>query len=172
MNELFINKTKCTKKDFVRFQNSYKREYAVPELMGFLFYVAFFLFCIILSFMSKEYKLGSILICVFILYLAYKFIYQPNRIKKQEKSNQLLKEYINTYIFYNNYFKTKNIDGEAQTFYFKIYKVIETKTNFYIYVSRDYAFIISKSGFKDDKCEEFTKFIKKKTRFKYKVEKV
>ena len=48
-----------------------------------------------------------------------------------------------------------------------MYKVVETNTHFYIYISRDYAFIISKKGFIDSKSEEFSKFIRKKAWGKY-----
>ncbi len=171
MGELFINKTKCTKEEYDRFQESYKKEYALSEWISVLYYFVFFIFCIVMSFISKEFKLGIILIIAFCLYLFYKFIFMPKRIKKQEGSNQLVKEYVTTYIFYNKIFTSKNEDKEVSTPYFKIYRVIETKTNYYIYVSREYAFIVSKEGFENDKEAEFKEFIKKKVKLKYKQEK-
>ena len=56
--------------------------------------------------------------------------------------------------------------------YFKIYKVLETETHFYIYIARDYAFIVDKNGFIDSNSDEFKKFIQKKVKLKYKVEKM
>ena len=96
MGELFINKTKCTKEEYDRFQESYKKEYALSEWISVLYYFVFFIFCIVMSFISKEFKLGIILIIAFCLYLFYKFIFMPKRIKKQEGSNQLVKEYVTT----------------------------------------------------------------------------
>ena len=121
--------------------------------------------------MNKEIKLGIVLVIAFCLYLFYKFVFIPKKIKKQEQSNQLVKEYIITYTFFKNHFISKNEEKEASTSYFNIYKVIETKTNYYIYMSREYAFIISKDGFIKGKEEEFKEFIKKKVKLKYKQEK-
>lgn len=171
MKELFLNKTKCTQKEYDRFMQTQVKEHAVSELLYTLFNIAFFTFCTIFAFMNKEYKLGIIIIIGLLIYGWYKFIRPIKMVRKEKKSNKLIKEYVNTYKFYKNFFTTENPDGKAQTFYFKIYKVIETKTHFYIYIARDYAFIVAKNGFIDSDGEDFKEFIKKKVKFKYKTEK-
>ena len=171
MEELFVNVTKCTEQEYKKFLQSYAKEYAVPELLGILFYCAFFIFCIYLTIRHQEFKLLAILIIAFILFLYYKLILVPNKRRKQANEKILGKECVNKYIFYNNFFSTISNDGEAQTLYFKMYRVVETKTNFYIYIAREYAFILSKDGFKDNKLDEFRQFIKKKALLKYRVEK-
>ena len=171
MEELFKNKTKCTQKEYNRFMQTQVKEYAVSEILYTLFNIVFFTFCLILAIMNKEYKLAVIIFVGLLIYGWYKFIRPAKKVKKEQNSKKLIQEYVNNYIFYKHYFTTENPDGKAQTFYFKIYKVIETKTHFYIYISKEYAFIVAKDGFIDSDSEEFKTFIKKKVKLKYKVEK-
>ncbi len=168
MEELFKNKTKCTEKEYNRFLKSYEKEYALSELLWMIVYIAFWGFCLVLAFLNKEYLLSGILFIGILIYIWYKFIRPRRNVEKQKKSNKMINEYINTYKFYKHYFTSQNKEGKAQTMYFKIYKVIETKTHFYIYISKEYAFIVAKNGFEIGSSEEFKKFIKKKVFGKYK----
>lgn len=52
--------------------------------------------------------------------------------------------------------------------YYKLYKIYETKTFFYLYIDNDHAFLINKSGFVRGLSDDFSKFINKKCLFKYK----
>ena len=90
-------------------------------------------------------------------------------INKEKNSKMLMQEFTNTYVFYKHYFITENPDGQAQTYYFKINKVIETKEYFYIYLSKEYAFIVDKEGFEKCSWQEFKKFIQNKVKLKYKI---
>lgn len=168
MKELFINKTKCTEKEYNRFLKSYEKEYAVSELVRSLLYIAFWILCLVLAILNKEYILTLILILGLSLYIWYKFIRPMKKVEKQKNSKKIINEYINTYKFYKHYFTAENEEGHSQIMYIKIYKVIETETHFYIYISREYAFIVAKSGFKDNTNNEFKDFIKKKAFGKYK----
>ncbi len=168
MNELFKNKTKCTQKEYEAFLKSYEKEYAFSEWTYTILYIGFFILCIVLGILNKEILLTIALIIGLIIYIWYKFIRPVTKIKNQNK--KLEKEYTNTYNFYKRYFSVENVDGSAQILYFKVYKVIENKTHFYIYISREYAFIVDKNGFEKGDCNEFKKFIRKKVFGKYKVE--
>jgi hypothetical protein len=168
MEELFKNKTKYTEKEYQRFLQSYQKEYALTDTLYILFYIGFFTFCLVLAIINKEFLLSGILFVGLLIYIWYKFIRTKKKIQKEKSSKKIQKEYITTFNFYKKLFRVKNQDGEAKIFYFKIYKVVETKTHFYIYISRDYAFIVSKKGFINSTPEEFSEFIKKKTFGKYK----
>ena len=55
--------------------------------------------------------------------------------------------------------------------YFRLYKVYETPKYFYLYLTKQYSFIIDKEGFTQGDAKEFSKFIKNKLLwFKYKNE--
>ena len=58
--------------------------------------------------------------------------------------------------------------GSFKLRYYKIYRAYENKNYFYLYLNKDYAFIIEKSGFIIGNKDEFRNFIKSKFRFKFK----
>lgn len=168
MEILFENKTKYSKKEYDIFIESYKKEYAVSDYAYIIFYIVFFGFCMILAFKEKEFLLGIALLIGLGIYLWYKVIRSNRLVEKTKKSKKVGGQFVNSYEFYKNYFKVENIDGKAQVLYFKLYRVVETRDHFYIYISRQYAFIVSKSGFTKGSTEDFSKFIKKKVFTKYK----
>lgn len=51
------------------------------------------------------------------------------------------------YDFYNTYFIENDDNGETKLEYKKLYKIIETKTNFYLMISKNQGFLLNKSNF-------------------------
>ncbi len=168
MEILFENKTKYTQKEYNLFTESYKKEYAKSDLSFMMFNFIFFGMCMVIAFIEKEFILALLLIIYLLAYFWFKIIRPIKDVKKDKKSNKMSGSFVNNYEFYKNYFKVDNVDGKAQLLYFKLYRVVETKTDFYIYISREYAFIVSKFGFTKGTSEEFSKFIKRKMFAKYK----
>ena len=168
MEKLFENKTKYSQKEYDIFLESYKKEYATSDYAYIIFNIVFFGFCMILAFIERELFLAIALLVGIIIYLWFRIIRQNIIVEKTKKSKKVSGNFVNNYDFYKNYFNVKNIDGKAQILYFKLYRVVETKDCFYIYISRQYAYIVSKNGFTKGTPEEFSKFIKKKVYTKYK----
>ena len=168
MEELFENKTKYTQKAYDIFIDSYMQEYSLSNKLFMLWNFSFFGFCAVLAFYSKEIMLGIAIIIGLLIYLAFIVVKPILEGKKVQKSEKLSGTFINTYKFYKKYFRAENPDGEAQIYYFKLYKIVETEEYFYLYISRDYAFIMAKSGFTKGTIEEFTNFMRKKIYLKYK----
>ena len=167
MEELFENKTRCTKKTYETFLRDYQEEFARTENFFMLYYIIFFGFCMIMAFLNKEILLGFLLLAGLIIYLWFKIIRPVKKVEKTRKSPKLSGDLINTYKFYKRYFTVKNKEGKTQQFYFKMYRTVETQEYYYIFISREYAFIISKDGFTKGESQEFSKFIKKKMFNKY-----
>ena len=168
MEKLFENKTKYSQKEYDIFLKSYAEEYATSDRAYMIFYIVFFGLCMIFAFREREFILAFALLIGLGIYLWYKIIKPFRAVEKDKKSQKLSGNFINKYEFYKNYFKVENPEGTAQIFYFKLYRVVETKSYFYIYISRQYAFIVSKLGFTEGKTEDFSKFIKKKVFTRYK----
>lgn len=168
MEKLFENKTKYSQKEYDIFLKSYEEEYATSDKAYMTFYILFFGLCMILAFKEREFILAISLLIGLGIYLWYKIIRPFKAVEKDKKSQKLSGSFINKYEFFKNYFRVENPEGEAQIFYFKLYRVVETKSYFYIYISRQYAFIVSKLGFTEGKSEDFSKFIKKKVFSRYK----
>ena len=167
MEELYENKTKYTRKEYDDFIKVHQQEYATSENAFTIFNILFFGMCMVFAFIEKEWILAIAILLGLLIYIWYKFIRPVKRAEKDINSEKLSGNFINTYKFYKSYFNVENPEGKAQIFYFKLYRVIETKDMYYIYISRDNAFILSKDSFtKGDKLE-FAKFIKSKVRMKY-----
>lgn len=162
MEELFKNKTKCTQKEYDKFLELQIDEFGISELIKQLLWIAFFIFCIVLSIIYKEYRLLGTIFLGVLIYIWFEVI-RP--IKNKDKQ----REYTNIYKFYKYFFTIECPSGVSKIFYFKIYRVIETNTHFYIYISRENAALVSKKGFINSTPEEFKKFIHKRTMLKYKT---
>ena len=168
MEKIFENKTKYSQKEYNIFLESYKKEYATSEYAYMIFYILFFGLCMIIAFKEGEILLGIALLIGLSVYLWYKIIRPAKLVEKDKKGPKVSGNFVNKYEFYNNYFKVENPEGKAQILYFKLYRVVETNSYFYIYISRQYAFIVSKLGFTKGSSKEFSEFMKKKLFLKYK----
>lgn len=107
--------------------------------------------------MALALILTAILICICILY----------KDEEKRENNQRQEEQEFTFLFYNDHVIIKGKEGNSKYNYKKLYRVYETKTNFYLYINNEYSLLINKEGFKDYKEREFRDFIKKKVMFKY-----
>ena len=168
MEILFENKTTYSQEEYNAFLESYRKEYEKSDTAWLFFNFIFFGICMIIAFIEKELILAFVLLIYLLVYFWLKIIKPTKEVERDKKSNKVSGNFVNSYMFYKNIFKVKNLDGKAQILYFKLYRVVETKTNFYIYISRQYAFIVSKSGFTKGTSEEFKQFMKKKLFTKYK----
>ena len=161
MESLFENKTKCTDEEYAKYLSTYQKEYAITEKIYTIIYFLFLIFCIIFAIKEKEIVLSIGLITLTIIFIWYKFI-RPYKILQKTQEKTTLKEYICNYKFYKNNFTVNAPEGNATIFYF------QTNTHFYIFISKENAFIVSKEGFTKGKAAEFSNFIHKKVKFKYK----
>lgn len=83
-------------------------------------------------------------------------------IKKTYYSNKAITSCVADFEFYDNYVRELTQNGETKLEYSKIYKIIETKTNFYIMASVNQGFIIVKGNCPDG-LVDFIKSIKAET---------
>ena len=56
--------------------------------------------------------------------------------------------------------------GNLKFNYYKLYKVFETEHYFYLYINKNYSFVLSKDGFNIGSSKDFYKFIKRKIWYK------
>lgn len=83
-------------------------------------------------------------------------------VKKTYYSNKAITSCVADFEFYDNYVREITQNGETKLEYSKIYKIIETKTNFYIMASVNQGFIIVKGNCPDG-LVDFIKSIKAET---------
>ena len=71
-------------------------------------------------------------------------LFQRSRIFK---TNKVLQNTIVTYEFFDTYFTVTDEYGNSRLDYKKLHKIIETKTNFYLMISKNQGFLLSKESF-------------------------
>lgn len=168
MDVLFKNETKYTKEELDRFQKFHreknKKRYTFNVISFGILFFSFFLLNVLYK---NWYGTIGIIILVGILYTYY-FKTKPKNKKKNNKK-QLEQKFI--FEFTNKYVRIKGIKSNKQIPYYKFYRVYETDKNYYLYIDEEYSILINKTGFILGNVNEFRKFIKKKMRFRYKLEK-
>lgn len=163
MKPLFKNTTKYTEKNYQKFVNFHNKKYNFTYLLYTFIMSLLILYCVILNIIQKNF----LFVLIFIIALAgflFCRLYLPSfRYKKVCETYKNVKETKYTFIFYKNFFTI----GKDRFYYFKLYKVFETKDHFYLYVDEDNAALVNKNSFTLGNAVDFSNFIKKKCLFKY-----
>ena len=136
-----------------------------------IFWSLVFILCIYLSFSTDSRLQGVILTIVLICFILYR-IYRPKIIvNKETKSDKLSTNNVNTFTFYEKNFKIENANGSFNFRYFMLHRIFETDDFFYLYVNKENAFLVSKKTFSYGTSKDFSEFIKRKCKFKYRLKK-
>ena len=168
MNLLFKNRTKYTKQCYQKFLEFHNKKFGISSNLYTLLIVALIAFCFVLQLNYGNKKVASMLILVFIAFISWRIFHPVKEIQDEINSPKISQESTFVLCFYKNYFTVSDGNQMNKCYYWKLYKVFESDEFFYLYLDRKYAFIINKSGFSDNKIEDFTIFLKKKCIFKYK----
>lgn len=168
MEELFKNETIYTKHEYNTFISEHRESFGLSEDLYTILFICLFIILLLYLLINKVFITGMLVLIAFIIFLRYRFIQPINNIKKDMNSKKIKQGYKNIYKFYKHYFKITNQDMDEKVFYFKIYRILESNTNFYIYLTPREAFIISKQGFINGNSDDFSNFIRRKVIFRYK----
>lgn len=166
MNKLFENTTTYNSTEYRKFLEFHNKKYSFKYNLYTLFILFLLIFCMILQFMNSNINLGCLFLTVAICFLAYRIFRPYFFVKKESNSDKVKKQLTNTYSFYDKYMEIKNRNDFIKLKYYRLYKIFETDDSFYLYMNKDYSFVLSKNGFSIGKQEDFYKFIKKKLWFR------
>lgn len=168
MEVKFKNITKCTKSlynDFLKFHDEkYKTRTVLTNLI---------ISIAILYMLGFNIKYNNYFIVIFIVLIAILGFYISNKhqkdiVKKEMKSKRINQQEEMEFYFYNKYYFVVRTNKKRQVIrYFKIYRINEDDKNFYLYLDKTHAFIVSKEGFAKGNAEQFKKFMIQKFKFKY-----
>lgn len=164
---LFKNVTKYNSKIYNQFMEFHSKKYTFSTNSYTIIMTILLIYCIILNIKQKNIPLIFLFITLLIGFLLLRIYIPMKKYEKTQKNITKLKETGITFSFYDWYFL---LDKEP-IYYFKLYRVFETKDYFYLYINSDSAMLVSKNGFKIGTAEEFSKFIQKKCLFKYRKQK-
>lgn len=147
-------------------------------IVGILFEIVLSGIACYFLFISKEYLKGIIIILLMISFPFVLNFFINNQIKKTYKSSeQVLKETKYDYIFTENNISitsaNMNIQSQDNITYQAIYKVIETVSYLFIFISSNQAYVVSKDSFENDDLNIVINKIKEENvKYKYKKIKV
>lgn len=164
MKPIFKNVTQYNKKNYDQFINFHNKKFSFSRNFYTITMILLLIYCIIFNLTQRNISLLLIFLVLLLIFLFLRVYLPIKRYQKTKKQYTKNKMNIFTFSFYNHYFTIK----EKTFYYFKLYKVYETKDYFYLYINEDNAAIINKNGFEIGTEEEFRLFIKKKCLFKYK----
>ena len=169
MERLFENRTTYNKDTYIEFIQFHNKTYSFSYTAYTIFWVFLFIIAIYLSFSSQNRLQGLVLTLALICFVTYR-IYRPKRIvDKEMKSDKISDNNTNTFIFFDKNFEVTNNNGSFKFKYFMLHKIFETNDFFYLYVNKENAFLVAKDSFTFGTPEDFSKFVKNKCKFKYKL---
>ncbi len=160
---LFKNVTKYNSKNYNQFIEFHNKKYSFSNNFYTVIMTILLIYCIILNIKKQNVPFIFLFIALLIGFLLWRIYFPMKRYQKTHKKLSNIKEACYTFSFYYFYF----LLDKKVIYYFKLYKVFETKDYFYLYINPDYAMLVSKSGFELGSAEDFSTFIKKKCLFKY-----
>ncbi len=153
--------TKYTKEEYINFNKFHQRKNKTRNI--------FFIFCIIVIFLSsiglfilKNYAIGAFYFLISVGF-ALLYINMPKMfVNRILKSDKYTKDCINNYSFFSDRLEITNEYGNSRLPYSKFFKAYETDTNFYLYINKMQAFMISKSTMTSDNMLKIRKILKNK----------
>lgn len=164
---LFKNTTQYSKKLYDEFTRFHNNKNSLSYDCFSIFILIMFIYCIYATIKAKFIILAILFIIMLIIFIGYRIFNPVFLYKKEVKTKAITKEQSFSFYFYDTYFKIRDNLDFNKMYYFRLYKVYETKKYFYLYANKKYSFILSKNGFTQGTVEEFSKFIKDKVWIKY-----
>ena len=171
MEKLFENKTTYNKETYFEFLEFHNKKFNFRYTLYTVVWSMIFMLCIYLAFASKNRIQGVIVTMILVGFIAYRLLRPKKVVDKELKSDKISTNNSNTFSFYDKNFEVKNNNGSFIYRYFMLKKIYETDNYFYLYVTRENAFLISKNTFSIGTSEDFSKFLKKKCGVKFKGKK-
>ena len=162
-NFLYRTVTKITISEFKKYQKFYLNKYK-SSLIPKIIMVILSVLAIGLNYLKGNYNVVFLVIGFVILYPVFLTITLNRQIVKMYSSNKRINELDETISFYEKYLESKSSHNYCKVSYDDLYKVCETKTNFYIFVKDNQAFIIIKDMLDD--VDSFREFIKDKAEYR------
>lgn len=143
MNFLYSATEKITLEEYKKFNLRLAKKH-------FISYCSFELFFILIAILLKSTYFTIVSVVYPIVIIALMIWWIKYSIKKNFESHKSLLNTEATHEFYDTYFISKSYMGETKLPYDKLYRIIETKTNFYFMLSKHQGIIIDKNSLPSD----------------------
>ncbi len=168
MEKLFENKTTYTQDIYLDFLKFHNKKFNFSYMLYTIVWSMILLLCIYLAFASGNRIQGVIITMILAGFILYRIVHPKRIVERELDSDKISTNNTNTFSFFDKNFEIKNNNGSFMYKYFMLKKIFETDDYFYLYVTRENAFLLSKKTFSLGSPQDFSKFMKKKCGFKFK----
>jgi len=168
LKPLFKNTTKYTKTVYQEFLQFHSNHYKFSSILYTVTIIALLLFCVIAQVKVHNFTLAITFCMILTGFFLWRLLHPISEVSKELKSDKIQKEKEFTFLFFDKHFKIRDKLQVENIKYYKLYKIFETSTFFYLYIDRTHAFLLDKSHFSIGSPEEFSEFIHKKCWYKFK----
>ena len=143
MKKLFENQTVYTANAYVEFLKFHNKKYNPLYMTYTIFWSIIFLLCIFLAFSSGARIQGVVVTIILVCFIIYRLVRPKMVVDNEFKSDKLSDNNINTFSFYDKDFEISNKKGKFRYKYIMLHRVFETPEYYYLYVSKENAFLVS-----------------------------
>ncbi len=159
---LFKNTTQYSKLIYDEFLAFHTKIYHFSYLAYTVLVTAFLLGSLILQIKYHNFSVAILLCFGFTSFILWRFFRPIHDVSKEYNSETIQQEKSFTFQFYDNFFVIKSSQVYSKVKYYQLYRIFETTDFFYLYIDKTHSFLVSKSGFKKNNPDDFSKFIQKK----------
>lgn len=163
----FRNVTKCTPNLYDEFLEFHNKKYKLRDISTLLLIFVVVAYMVIFNIIYHNYFIALVMTIIAIIYFLFNLNYEKKVVKKELKSSKMKNQEEIEFRFYNYVLIVVSKKGKKKIRYHKLYRVNSDNQNFYLYLDKTHALIVSKSGFIKGSAKDFKIFISKKCRFKY-----
>ena len=163
MEPLFTIKHQNNEDEVVRFNRAVATQFGHRKLalivVNIMLLCAIFAAASIMMFTDNKPDIMLFIFIVLGVYMNYAYTYgMDRRARKLFRQTKVAQDIVNEYDFFDEYFVNRNRNGQGTMAYNELFKVIETRTHFYLMLSKVQGFIIAKA----EAPANFTEFMQKK----------
>ncbi len=167
---LFKNITKYDKEIYTDFLKFHQKVFGLKYSLYTAFVIGLLLILVAMQIRNHNMNLAIILCSIITGFFLWRYLHPASEVAKEVNSAKIQNEKEFTFTWYEKKIKIREND-KLETYmikYNELYKVYETEEFFYLYTDNRHALLINTNSFIIGNSEDFSEFIKKKCKFKYK----
>ena len=168
MKILFKNKTKYTIDTYDQFLKFHQKKFGFSYDAYSILIVILLVVCMFIQIKYSYWHLVIIFFLILVGFIYYRFFFPVYRVSEEMHSEKFEDEKEFSFVFFEKDLEIRDKIYKEKSDYHKLKHVYETKDFFYLYINKDHAYLLDKSGFTIGTSKDFTNFIRKKCFFKYK----
>lgn len=167
---LFKNITKYDKEIYTDFLKFHQKVFGLKYSLYTAFIIGILLILIALQLRIHNIDFAIILCFVIVGFFLWRYLHPASEVSKEFNSEKIQNKKEFTFTFYEKKIKIREND-KLETYiikYNELYRIYETKDFFYLYTDSTHSLLINTNSFIIGNSKEFSEFIKKKCKFKFK----